>query len=44
MKAGASGSVFLATWETVIRRTAVQSQPGKIVHETLISEIPNTKK
>jgi hypothetical protein len=27
--------VILATQEAEIRRTAIQSQPGKIVHETL---------
>jgi hypothetical protein len=27
--------VILATQETEIRRTVVQSQPGQIVHETL---------
>jgi hypothetical protein len=29
--------VILATWEAEIRRIAVQSQPGQIVHKTSIS-------
>jgi hypothetical protein len=27
--------VILATWKAEIRKTAVQGQPGQIVHETL---------
>jgi hypothetical protein len=36
--------VFLATQEAEIRRIKVQSQPGQIVHETLISKTPIAKK
>jgi hypothetical protein len=30
--------VILATWETKIKRIAVQDQPGQKVHETPISK------
>jgi hypothetical protein len=36
--------VILATPEAEIRRTIVQSQPGKIVLRTLSSKILNTMK
>jgi hypothetical protein len=29
------GAIILATWDTEIRKTAVQGQPGQIVHETI---------
>jgi hypothetical protein len=35
---------MLATQEAEIRRIEVQSQPGKIVHETISKKIPITKK
>jgi hypothetical protein len=34
--------IILVTREAKIRRMVVQSQPGQIVCETLISKIPNT--
>jgi hypothetical protein len=36
--------IILAMWEAEIRRIMVQSQPGKIVHETLFQNKPITKK
>jgi hypothetical protein len=36
--------VILATWEAEIRRIEVQSQPGQIVCQILISKKPFTKK
>jgi hypothetical protein len=36
--------VILATKEVEIRRTAVQSQPGQIVHETLSQKNPSEKR
>jgi plasmid maintenance system antidote protein VapI len=35
--------VILATQEAEIRRTAGQSQPGEIVHETLSRKYPSQK-
>jgi hypothetical protein len=35
--------VILATQEAEIRRIVVQSQPGKIVHETLSQKNPSQK-
>jgi hypothetical protein len=36
-------TVILATQEAEIRRTAVHSQPGQIVHETLSQKKPSSK-
>jgi hypothetical protein len=35
--------IILVTWETEIRRIAVQSKPSQIVCETLISKITKSK-
>jgi hypothetical protein len=37
-------SIILATQEAEIRRIAVQSQPGQIVHETLSQKYPTQKR
>jgi hypothetical protein len=37
-------SVILATEEALIRRMAVQSQPGQIVQETLSGKNPSQKR
>jgi hypothetical protein len=36
--------IILATQEAEIRRIAVRSQPGQIVHETLTRKNPSQKK
>jgi hypothetical protein len=36
--------IILATQEAEIRRIAVQSQPGQVVHQTLSQKNPSQKK